>query len=97
MKDTYTFVAIFQYDKDGINIRFPDIEEAFSCAKTEKEALKNAKEVLELTLYNREKEGIEIPESSQLEDIKCNENEKLVIITISMSLVRSEMESLQNF
>ncbi len=97
MKDTYTFVAIFQYDKDGINIRFPDIEEAFSCAETEKEALKNAKEVLELTLYNREKEGIEIPESSQLEDIKCNENEKLVIITISMSLVRSEMESLQNF
>ena len=44
MQDNYTFVAILKYDKDGINIRFPDIDEAISCASTTKEALKNAKE-----------------------------------------------------
>lgn len=92
MKESYEFIAIFEYAKDGINIRFPDIEEAISCASTTKEALKNAKEVLELTLYNREEEGIEIPEATPLENIKCNENEKTVTVSVWMPLVRSEME-----
>lgn len=92
MKESYEFTAIFEYEKDGINIRFPDIDEAISCASTTKEALKNAKEVLELTLYNREEEGIEIPEATPLENIKCNENEKTVTVSVWMPLVRSEME-----
>ncbi len=92
MKESYEFTAIFEYAKDGINIRFPDIDEAISCASTTKEALKNAKEVLELTLYNREEEGIEIPEATPLENIKCNENEKTVTVSVWMPLVRSEME-----
>lgn len=92
MQDNYTFVAILKYDKDGINIRFPDIDEAISCASTTKEALKNTKEVLELTLCNREEEGIEIPEATLLENIKCNENEKEVNVSVWMPLVRSEME-----
>ena len=25
-KESYEFVAIFNYEKDGINIRFPDLE-----------------------------------------------------------------------
>lgn len=92
MKESYEFIAIFEYAKDGINIRFPDIDEAISCASTTKEALKNAKEVLELTLYNREEEGIEIPEATPLEKIKCSENEKTVNVSVWMPLVRSEME-----
>ncbi len=92
MKESYEFTAIFEYAKDGINIRFPDIDEAISCASTTKEALKNAKEVLELTLYNREEEGIEIPEATPLEKIKCSENEKTVNVSVWMPLVRSEME-----
>lgn len=43
MQDNYTFVAIFKYDKDEINIRFPDIDEAICCASTTKEGLKNVK------------------------------------------------------
>ena len=80
MKESYEFIAIFDYEDDGINIYFPDIEEAISCAKDTKEALKNAKEVLELTLYNREEDKIKIPEPTPLEKIKCKENEKTVAI-----------------
>lgn len=90
-KESYEFVAIFNYEKDGINIRFPDLEEAISCASTTKEALKNAKEVLELVLYNREQENIEIPESTLLENIKCKENEKTVNISAWMPLVRKQL------
>lgn len=82
MKESYEFVAVFDYEDDGINIYFPDIEEAISCAKNTKEALKNAKEVLELTLFNREEENIKIPEPTPLEKVKCKENEKTVVINV---------------
>ncbi len=91
-KESYEFVAVFDYEKDGINIRFPDLEEAISCASTTKEAIKNAKEVLELVLYNREEENIEIPESTPLEKIQCNQNEKTMNVSVWMPLVRNEME-----
>ncbi len=91
-KESYEFVAVFDYEKDGINIRFPDLEEAISCASTTKEAIRNAKEVLELVLYNREEENIEIPESTPLEKIQCNQNEKTINVSVWMPLVRNEME-----
>ena len=91
-KESYEFVAVFDYAEDGINIRFPDLEEAISCADTTAEALENAKEVLELVLYNREQENISIPEATPLEKIKCNENEKTIIINVWMPLVRNELD-----
>lgn len=91
-KESYEFVAIFDYEEDGINIRFPDLQEATSCATTTKEAIRNAKEVLELVLYNREEENIEIPESTPLENIICTENEKTITVSVWMPLVRNEME-----
>ena len=91
-KESYEFIAVFDYQKDGINIKFPDLQEAISCASTTEEAIKNAKEVLELVLYHREEENIEIPDSTPLEDIKCTKNEKTVNISVWMPLVRNEME-----
>ena len=91
-KESYEFVAVFDYQEDGINIKFPDLQEAISCASTTEEAIKNAKEVLELVLYHWEEENIEIPDSTPLEDIKCTKNEKTVNISVWMPLVRNEME-----
>ena len=48
MKDKYEFMAIFEYEKDGINISFPDLPGCLSCADTTNEAIKNAEEVLGL-------------------------------------------------
>ena len=39
-----------------------------------------------------EQENIEIPKSTSLENIKCNENEKTVNVSVWMPLVRNEME-----
>lgn len=91
-KESYEFVAIFDYQKDGINIRFPDLPEAISCASTTEEAIQNAKEALELVLYNREEEEIEIPESTSLEKMECLKSEKTVTVSVWMPLVRNEME-----
>lgn len=91
-KDNYEFTAIFQYAKDGINISFPDIPEAISCAETTEEAIKNAEEVLGLVLYDMECDGKEIPKPTPFQDIKTNQDEKAVITRIWMPLVRNELD-----
>lgn len=92
MKDTYEYVAIFDYAEDGINIYFPDLPGCFSCADTTKEALKNAQEAMGLYLVTCEEEDIEIPEPTPLEKIKCKENEKPILVSVWMPLARSEVE-----
>lgn len=92
MKDSYEFVAIFNYAKDGISISFPDLPGCLSCADTTNEAIKNAEEVLGLVLYDMEEENENIPEPTLLENVKCEENERAVLISVWMPLVRNEIE-----
>lgn len=91
MKDSYEFVAVFNYAEDGINISFPDLPGCLSYADTTEEAIKNAEEVLGLVLYDMETENEKIPKPTPLENIKCNENERGVIINVWMPLVRNEL------
>lgn len=58
MKDSYEYVAIFNYAEDGISISFPDLPGCLSCADTTSDAIKNAEEVLGLVLYDMEKENV---------------------------------------
>lgn len=92
MKNTYEYVAIFDYAEDGINIYFPDLPGCLSCADDTKEALKNAGEVLELYMVECEEENIKIPEPTPLEKIKCKENEKAILVSVWMPLARSRVE-----
>lgn len=92
MKDSYEFVAIFNYAEDGINISFPDLPGCLSYADTTEEAIKNAEEVLGLVLYDMETENEKIPKPTPLENIKCNEDERGVIISVWMPLVRNELD-----
>ncbi len=92
MKNVYEYVAILNYEEDGINIYFPDLQGCLSCADTTEEALKNAEEALGLYMVECEEEKIEIPEPTPLEKIICKENEKPILVRVWMPLVRSEVE-----
>ena len=92
MKESYEFVAIFNYAEDGINISFPDLPGCLSCADTTEEAIKNAEEVLGLVLYDMEQENEEIPNPTPLEKIKCNKDDRAVLINVWMPLVRNELD-----
>lgn len=92
MKDSYEYVAIFNYAEDGISISFPDLPGCLSCADTTNEAIKNAEEVLGLVLYGMEEDNEDIPKPTELKNIKCSENEKAVLINVWMPLVRNEIE-----
>ncbi len=92
MKDSYEFVAVFEYAEDGISISFPDLPGCLSCATTTEEAIKNSEEVLGLVLYDMEQEKEKIPKPTPFEKIKCKSNEKTILINVWMPLVRNELD-----
>ena len=92
MKESYEFVAIFNYAKDGISISFPDLPGVFSSATTTQEAIANANEVLGLVLYDMEIDKKKIPEATPLEKIECAENEKTMLVNVWIPLVRNELD-----
>ena len=90
MKNEYSFIAIFEYAEDGINISFPDLPGCYSCAdiNATEDALKNAKEVLGLYLFGMEQDGETIPEPTPINKIKLEKNCVPVLIDVFMPSVR---------
>lgn len=92
-KNRYAFVAVFNYAEDGISISFPDLPGCLPCAKTDEEALKNAKEALGLHLWGMEQDNEEIPEPSTLKNIKLKDGELPVLIDVFMPSVREKLSN----
>lgn len=93
MKNSYKFVSIFNYEKDGISIEFPDLPGCISCGDTTDEAIKNAEEVLGLWLYNMEQDNETIPDPTPIEKINHQEKQLLFLIETWMPIVRNEIEN----
>jgi len=80
----YKYISIIEYNKDGISVWFPDFSEAYTCADSTEQALKDAEEVLKLTLKSRIKDGEEIPAPTDLKEIHLEENQYTNLITVSL-------------
>lgn len=93
MKDKYIYPAILTYAEDGISIEFPDLPGCLPCADSTEEAIKNAKEALELHLYGMEKDGDQIPKPTDIKRIKLEKNQVVILVEIWMALVRDEIEN----
>ena len=91
LKDTYIFPAIFDYSEDGISIEFPDLPGCLPCADNVDEAVKNAKEALQLHLYGMEQDNEEIPQPSKINEIKTAENQSIILIEVFMPPFREKM------
>ena len=92
-KDRYTYPAVFNYADDGISVEFPDLPGCLTCGDTTEEAMKMAKEAMELYLYCLEKDGDPIPEPAPLTSIPLEPNERLIMIDVFMPTVRYEQEN----
>lgn len=89
MKDIFIFPAVFSKDDDGYSVYFPGIEGAFTCGDTFEEAVFMAKDCLELNL-----DGIEeITKVIDIEDIKLEKNEYVVMIQADMVSYRKKYYS----
>lgn len=87
-KDYYIYPAIFEYDKDGISISFPDLPGCISCASNDEEALYMAKDALGLFIASCEEDGDELPPPTLLNNIKLQDNQKPALIEVNMPLFR---------
>lgn len=95
MKDRYSYVAVFDYAEDGINIEFPDLEGCYPCAdKGDTDmALKNAREALGLHIWGMEQDGEPLPEPSSITEIKLANNQIPVLIDVFMPPIRERINS----
>lgn len=95
MKNTYIYPAIFTSDKYGYAVEFPDLPGCVTCADTELEAMKRAREVLAWHLWDRENEGESIPDISSVKGLsgKLKEDEYIVVIDVFMPPYRYAKEN----
>ena len=93
MKDRHIYPAIFSYDEDGISVEFPDIPGCLTAGQTTEEALKNAKEALELVLYGFEEDQEEIPAPSDIRTLNTEHNQTIVLVEVWMIPVRDYMKN----
>lgn len=95
MKDRYSYVAIFNYNEDGIAIEFPDLPGCFPCAdKDDTEgALRNAKEALGLHIWGMEQDGEELPVASAITDLSLEKHQIPVLVDVFMPPIRERINS----
>ena len=92
-KDTYSYIAVVSFDDDGVSINFPDLIGCFTCADSEDEIFKTAKEVLGLHLWSMEKDNETIPEPTGIKDIILEDNETTMLVEIFMPPVRDRINN----
>jgi len=85
---TYAFSAIVTLEENGYSARFPDIDGCFTSGETMSEVVDNAEDALCLMLANMEECGDEIPEPSDIDDIKTEKNDMLVLISCNTDKYR---------
>jgi predicted RNase H-like HicB family nuclease len=87
MRKNYSYIAILEYDDDGISVFFPDIKEAYTCSNSISEAVKDASEVLKLSLKSRIKDNESIPEPTEFKNLKLTKNQYTILVTVSLGSI----------
>ncbi len=90
--DRYMFPAVFEAgEKKGYTVTFPDLPGCITEGDTLEEALRMAREALELHLYGMEEDGDPIPDPSPPERVHAPRGAFVTVIEAWMPLVRDEM------
>ena len=77
----YVYPAILTLeDEGGYSVLFPDLESCYTCGDDLPDALDMAKDVLEIVLYEYEKNKKVIPAPSDIKNIKTKENEIISLV-----------------
>ena len=94
LKDRYDFPALLHYTHDGrIGITFPDLPGCVSQAHSDEEAVSMATKALELHIYGMEQSETPVPNPSRLSEIPTEPDQRTILVTAIMPLVREDMET----
>lgn len=86
MEKKYCFPAVLEYEDDKIVFEFPDLEEAFSFGDNMDDALQSAKEVLILTLRSRINDKEDIPEPTELKNLKLKKGQFTMLVEVTLDI-----------
>lgn len=78
---------------EHLTVTFPDLPGCIIYGETQEDALKNAKEALELYMYSLEEDNETIPQPSNILDLEVENTQVIVLIDIWMVPVRDEMKN----
>lgn len=70
----YIYPAIFEKEKEGYSVTFPDFETCYTSGENLAEAIEMAKDVLCLTLYKMEVDKVTIPIPTDIKLIVTKDN-----------------------
>jgi len=88
-----TYLAVFEKDNNpGISVYFPDVPGCVSCGDDFDDALKMAKEALELHIYGMEKDGEKLPKRTDVIGV-IGKSDFVVPVSIFPDIVKEEMNS----
>ena len=86
----YTYPAVFEQEPDGgYSIYFPDIEGCYTQAEDIAEGIEKASDALCLMLYELEKSKAQLPNASNLNNIKPQENGFATLIACDTKFIRT--------
>ena len=91
-KSKYIYPAVISQDEDGFYVEFPDILNCFTDGDTLEQTLENAKDVLELMLYEMETKNVEPPTATKITDIKCNESSFVTLVLADTMMYRKKFK-----
>lgn len=67
MRDAYTYQAKISETAEGFDIEFPDFD-VITCCEEKADVMKNAQELLAITVMDYEKSGKVLPEATEIEN-----------------------------
>jgi toxin-antitoxin system, antitoxin component, hicB family len=77
----YIYPAVFTKEVEGgYSVNFPDVPSCYTCGENLYDAIKMAKDVLALILYDLEQDRKEIPIASDIKDIITKKDEFVSLI-----------------
>ena len=89
----FIYYAIFNFDDDGINVSFPDLDGAFTSGSDMHEALYMSKDLLAGWLINAEDDGESFPEPSLPNEFEVSEGDLVVPVEINLKLYREKFDN----
>ena len=93
MNDFPIYPAIFTYEPEGISVEFPDLPGLCTCGDADADALRMAKEGLELQLFGLEQDGEPIPAPSPANTLRTGDMQVVVLVQANMPLARREIHN----
>ncbi|MHB9134115.1 MAG: type II toxin-antitoxin system HicB family antitoxin [Armatimonadota bacterium] len=93
MDDFPIYPAIFTYEPEGISVAFPDLPGLCTCGEDDADALRMAKEGLELHLFGLEQDGEPIPVPTPANMLHVGDHQVVVLVQANMPLARRGIQN----